>query len=560
MSAFGAGFDAAVHVIGWTLVHFLWQGAATGVIYALLRPWFGSGRPRYWLGLAMLAIVAVLPMATAIVLSRGVAASSTIVDLGRLAVSGAADAGAIDFQAEQLLPFLVALWAAGVMLLTSRALVHWHALRRLLRRATPLPDWQDSLASLCRSFGVCRRVRLLWSARVATPTLIGWLKPVILLPAGVALGFPAPQLELILAHELGHIRRWDYIVNLIQVALETALFYHPVVHWVSRDLRHEREICCDELVLRVTQGSPRIYARALAELEHMRADTPLALAASGGVLLERVQRIAGVPSTALAARPSARLLPLMMVSLVVAAGLARQRPLADVRAVAEIADPWQVGDLIAPSAAPLQAAAEFMPTPTRAAPTVTAGPVAAPLPALPLPRLVRIPLAASPRELAAVGDITPAAPTPPEVEVTTVPAPIASPIALKIVQPIYPESALERGEQGVVVIEYMLDSDGGVRDSRVVEADPPRVFDAAAMQALRGWRYDPATVRLGVHYRQTFVFSLGGPLPKLGDSASEQIEAGFECRMVTGSRICRRPDGAVGNPRSALHVDATSVR
>src|SRR6185436_16440590 len=99
----------------------------------------------------------------------------------------------------------------------------------------------------------------------------GWLRPGILLPAAVALGFPAAQIELILAHELGHVRRWDYVVNLVQVVIETVLFYHPVVHWISRELRHEREICCDEMVLRVTRGHPHVYARTLASLEELRS-------------------------------------------------------------------------------------------------------------------------------------------------------------------------------------------------------------------------------------------------------------------------------------------------
>src|SRR5690606_4059756 len=152
------------------------------------------------------------------------------------------------------------------------------------------------LQAVAQRFGEVGPVRVLISSRIDTPTLIGWLKPVILLPTAVAIGFPRHQLELILAHELAHLRRHDHLVNLAQVVVETVLFYHPVVHWISREVRHEREICCDQLVLRVTDEQPAEYARTLAALESMRqAPSQLALAATGGRLVDRVRRILGLP-------------------------------------------------------------------------------------------------------------------------------------------------------------------------------------------------------------------------------------------------------------------------
>ena len=127
--------------------------------------------------------------------------------------------------------------------------------------------------------------------------LIGLIKPVILLPLSMLSGFSPHQIELIIAHELGHVRRWDYLANLVQVVIETVLFYHPVVHWISRDVRNARENCCDDLVLNLAKGNPIAYARALADLEELRHDLDVvapALAASGGVLLARIRRIVGV--------------------------------------------------------------------------------------------------------------------------------------------------------------------------------------------------------------------------------------------------------------------------
>ena len=183
------------------------------------------------------------------------------------------------------------------------------------------------LIELRQRFGILRPVRLLASFAVATPTLIGWLKPTILLPASLLSGFSPEQIELILAHELAHVRRYDYIANLVQVIVETLLFYHPVVHWICADVRQQREQCCDDLVLGVGGGERLAYARTLADLEewmqgesrHGFGATP-ALAASGGVLLERVRRIVDprpAQSPGLLSRDNGMTLP----ALVAGAGL-----------------------------------------------------------------------------------------------------------------------------------------------------------------------------------------------------------------------------------------------
>lgn len=113
----------------------------------------------------------------------------------------------------------------------------------------------------------------------------------ILLPVGALAGLPPQQLEAIIAHELAHIRRHDYLVNLLQAVIEALLFYHPAVWWVSRQIRQEREHCCDDLAVAVS-GDLMTYARALLEMEQLRAAAPqLAVAAYGGLLMNRIQRL-----------------------------------------------------------------------------------------------------------------------------------------------------------------------------------------------------------------------------------------------------------------------------
>lgn len=163
--------------------------------------------------------------------------------------------------------------------------------------------------------------------------LIGWIRPVILLPLAVATGFPAPQVELILAHELAHLRRWDPLVNLFQVVLETVHFYHPVVRWISRDVRNEREICCDRLALTLGGGSRREFVAMLAELGELRMQREtLLLAVGGGVLLDRVQQMMIPPAQHVSqARKSGHAVATLFSAILVAATLQLQWTQAQLR-------------------------------------------------------------------------------------------------------------------------------------------------------------------------------------------------------------------------------------
>ena len=155
-----------------------------------------------------------------------------------------------------------------------------------------LTEWQQTLDRLIERMQVSRRVRLLPTDRVDSPSVIGWLRPVILAPVGVLCGLAPEQVEALLAHELAHVRRHDYLVNVLQGIAESLLFYHPAVWWISNQIRTEREHCCDDLAV-AASGDVLVYARALAELESMRpAHFKAALSANDGSLLRRIQRLA----------------------------------------------------------------------------------------------------------------------------------------------------------------------------------------------------------------------------------------------------------------------------
>jgi uncharacterized protein involved in exopolysaccharide biosynthesis len=154
-------------------------------------------------------------------------------------------------------------------------------------------EWQLRLRALSQRLNVHRPVALFKSALVEVPLVIGWLRPVILLPASALSGLTPDQLEAILAHELAHVRRCDYLVNAFQNVVETLMFYHPAVWWISSCIREEREQCCDDLVVSAC-GNRVTYARALLFLEEARGLPRLALAANGGSLIYRVRRLLGI--------------------------------------------------------------------------------------------------------------------------------------------------------------------------------------------------------------------------------------------------------------------------
>jgi uncharacterized protein (TIGR03435 family) len=198
------------------------------------------------------------------------------------------------------LSWVAVAWSAGVLVFWLRLLGGWMIAERLRRRQVrPAPgQWQQAFDRLGARLRVSRPVRLLVSGLVQAPAVVGLLRPVVLVPLGALGGLPAEQMEALLLHELAHIRRYDYLVNVLQSIVEALLFYHPAVWWVSGHMRSERELCCDDAAVAVT-GDAQSYARALAEVgaaEH--AHYQAVVAATGGSLAIRVARLLGEPRPA----------------------------------------------------------------------------------------------------------------------------------------------------------------------------------------------------------------------------------------------------------------------
>ncbi|HEX3108782.1 MAG TPA: M56 family metallopeptidase [Thermoanaerobaculia bacterium] len=293
--------------IGWALLHLVWQGAIVAAILAAALALMArrTANARYAISCAALALLPLLAAVTAwrayeeppLPLEGGSAVLRTQtlpLDVAKAAAVHATRATLRSFGevAHDALPNVVLLWLVGVTILSIRLVVSWTRIKKLALNASPATDtWQRTLTSLSDALRLRRGVAILESAAVEVPTVIGWLKPLILLPMSTMSALKPEEIEMLLAHELAHIRRHDFFVNLMQTAVETLMFYHPAVWWISHRIRIEREHCCDDMAIE-TCGSALRYARALTHLEELRAhQAELALAANGGSLLTRIRRL-----------------------------------------------------------------------------------------------------------------------------------------------------------------------------------------------------------------------------------------------------------------------------
>lgn len=201
--------------------------------------------------------------------------------------------------------WIVSAWCVGVGLCSLRPLLGWHTLWRLrtIGVAPVSDDIRVALRRVAERLGLRQTVQVLQSTLAQVPVVVGYLRPVILLPVSLLTNMPPAQLEAILAHELAHIRRHDFVVNLLQTLVETLFFYHPAVWWLSRQIRVEREHCCDDLVVAALDNRAD-YGRALLAIEELRGErTLLALGAHNGSLLSRIRRIVGFRADRTATSP-----------------------------------------------------------------------------------------------------------------------------------------------------------------------------------------------------------------------------------------------------------------
>jgi bla regulator protein blaR1 len=295
--------SAFVASLGWALLHFVWQGALVGCATAVLLVALRNARPetRYAVACGALLLCLAWPAADLVLMlqSGSDIQSVRLLPLMHAPEVALQDAAGLSAWLQRHLDWIVGAWAACAAALALRMALGLLWIGRgpdtaAIGTADGRDEeraWQARLAQLAARCGLDRHVRLRIVDSLASPVTAGFWRPVVLVPAALIAGMPPALLEALLAHELGHIRRHDYLVNLVQNVIEALLFYHPAVWWISRHVRLEREQIADDFAARQL-GEPRRLAKALSELERLQFSRHhLAQAATGGDLMARIRRL-----------------------------------------------------------------------------------------------------------------------------------------------------------------------------------------------------------------------------------------------------------------------------
>ncbi|HET9803581.1 MAG TPA: M56 family metallopeptidase [Candidatus Acidoferrum sp.] len=297
-----------LRTLGWSLLHFVWQGFALAAIASIALTLFRRASARYIVGvLTLLAMVTSVAITFMLLLNSQSAMQATEnaatpvlvfaqkAIIGHAAQPAASGVSAAKSLSAQALPLLVEFWLAGVLFFALRTAGGLLYLERLRRAASV--SVAPALLAKCRELqsrlGITRIIRFCECRWLDAPAVIGWFKPVVLLPVRALTGLTEDQIEAVIAHELAHVRRFDAFVNLFQVFVEAVLFFHPAVWWLNKRVRAERENCCDDIAVAAC-GNHLGYARALTTMEEWRATPSFSLAANGSPLAARISRILGL--------------------------------------------------------------------------------------------------------------------------------------------------------------------------------------------------------------------------------------------------------------------------
>ncbi|GLH72317.1 hypothetical protein GETHLI_08190 [Geothrix limicola] len=340
-----------LHAIGWTLVHSLWQGALVALLAAMaLRvARHRSAELRYTIAFGTLVL---LILVFGVTLAWVLGGNDPLSTAGAFTISAVSEGSGDVRWIPQVqawlgpwIPWLFVGWISGFtfrMIQMGRALA-WLYGPGLGTLEPPPAEWLVKFEALQRRMGIQVPIRLGLSDQVDSLVVLGWLKPVVLVPAAALMALSPEGLEALLAHELAHIRRSDFLANVVQTLAEALLFYHPAVWWLSRRIRQEREHCCDDAAVQAC-GDPILYASALAGLEELRIPPPflpdLAPAASGGRLMLRIQRLLRPHVSHDSSAPLAAILPALL--LMAALGVATLSATAGPKASAAAGEPVEM--------------------------------------------------------------------------------------------------------------------------------------------------------------------------------------------------------------------------
>jgi beta-lactamase regulating signal transducer with metallopeptidase domain/uncharacterized protein YnzC (UPF0291/DUF896 family) len=293
----------AMHALGWSLLHFLWQGTALAALAAVLMALFQRSSARYVVGVSVLVLMSLAPLATfsylqhADVPSNARNSTPLVSAAWPLATSTSPTipSQTLRVSSSDAIAWLVQAWLFGVAIFSLRSAGGFLLLERERRKRASVVG--ERVLEICYTLqdqlGISRTIQYCECKWLQAPAVIGWFRPVVFLPATALTGLSEDQLQAVIAHELAHIQRLDAFVNVFQVCLETLLFYHPAVWWLNKRIRSEREHCCDDIAVSLC-GDAVEYARALTLMEELRSAPVFAMAANRGPLTDRIMRVLGL--------------------------------------------------------------------------------------------------------------------------------------------------------------------------------------------------------------------------------------------------------------------------
>ncbi|MCC6504705.1 MAG: energy transducer TonB [Aquimonas sp.] len=540
------GFQSAAQAVSAMVLASLWQCLLVAVVYSVLRALIRPPGWRVVLGYVALwscAGLAIWQFWQAFPAMASANFDGQVLHPIRSSPDNAAvGTGATAVSHWQLI--LAGFWLLGVLAQSGRVAHQWWLMRRWIRQASPVVQALHlRTVALAATMGVRRTLRVLVSEQVSSLMTVGWIRPVILIPASVLTGIPAAHLDLLILHEIAHIRRADWLLNLGQLLVETLLFFHPAVHWISATVRRDRELCCDDLVTR--RGVARLaYAHALLQLAEMGQILPsarnrLAMAAGDGVLLHRIGRIVNVHPDPRARRP-------MRIAsfLLFLAGILGLLAMSHWRASQQSAIGWAAqleGARAIIGALPLLWRDTASMKPVLSEVNDIALTFHSPSHNLEDPRTALTDLVERGHSLVRVSpqidsqaldvadleiDVTVPQERSPESSQTDQQSdlrPLTSP------QPSYPVAARRDASEGRIVLRFKVDQRGRAVDDQLLEQRGVDAFLDASRQALGHWRFPPQAT-LSDWQLVRFDFALGDTAPK---STSRR-----DCQRIVGSRIC----------------------
>ena len=305
--------------LGWTFIHSLWQILLIAIVLKLVLLGIKktAAQKRYWANLGgMLAVcmtslftfyyvydakaVASVPAENS-VFTIDIYGTDASVSLCEGMFGCSSPLSQVLLIAEQHIAILVGIWLVGFAFFFAKMFLGIYYIEKLKRSEQQLlpMEWQARMQLLKEQVGIRKDVKLVASKVVNMPMMLGFFKPIILLPTSVLTGVEVNVLEAIIAHELAHIARHDFFVNIVQTFVESVFYYHPAIWWMSNNVRDEREKCCDDLAIQMC-GDSLVYAKALIQVEELPQTSPtftLSFLGNKKHLLSRVKRILNQPQT-----------------------------------------------------------------------------------------------------------------------------------------------------------------------------------------------------------------------------------------------------------------------